>query len=121
MPNPFVHSELQTTDIKAAKEFYGQLFDWTLEDIQVPGMTYTLVKDGDRVMGGMFQMTEEMKGLPPVWMSYVLVDDIKAATEKARALGAKIMKECHEVPGKGWLTILLDPTNACLGLWQATM
>lgn len=121
MQNPFVHNELQTTDIKKAKEFYSQMFAWNLEDIQVPGMTYTLVKDGDRVMGGMFQMPDEMKGMPPLWMSYVLVDDIRTATEKARGLGARIMKECHEVPKKGWLTILLDPTGACLGLWQATM
>ena len=32
MANPFVHVELSTTDPAKAKSFYGQLFDWKLED-----------------------------------------------------------------------------------------
>lgn len=42
MANPFVHVELQTNDAAKAKDFYGRLFDWKLED--VPGMDYTLIK-----------------------------------------------------------------------------
>lgn len=33
MPNPFVHIELMATDVGKAKTFYGQLFDWELEDM----------------------------------------------------------------------------------------
>ncbi len=32
MANPFVHVELNTTDIEKAKTFYGQLFNWKLDD-----------------------------------------------------------------------------------------
>jgi predicted enzyme related to lactoylglutathione lyase len=42
MANPFVHVELQTTDVEKAKDFYNRLFDWQLEDI--PGMEYTMIK-----------------------------------------------------------------------------
>jgi len=31
MANPFVHVELNTSDITAAKAFYGALFGWTLQ------------------------------------------------------------------------------------------
>jgi predicted enzyme related to lactoylglutathione lyase len=51
-------------------------------------------------------------------MAYVLVDDVKAATEKARDLGATICKEITEVPGMGWFSIFSDPTGATLALWQ---
>ena len=54
-----------------------------------------------------------------MWLSYVLVDDIKAATRKAQSLGATIIKENHEVPGMGWLSIFKDPQGAMLALWQA--
>jgi predicted enzyme related to lactoylglutathione lyase len=30
MANPFVHVELNTTDVGKAKTFYGKLFDWKL-------------------------------------------------------------------------------------------
>ena len=36
MGNPFVHAELMTTDVAKAKAFYGKLFDWQLEDTQMP-------------------------------------------------------------------------------------
>ena len=35
MANPFVHVELNTTDLSQAKTFYGKLFDWTLEDLSL--------------------------------------------------------------------------------------
>jgi hypothetical protein len=53
-----------------------------------------------------------------MWLAYVDVDDIHASTEKARSLGAQIVKDVTEVPDMGWLTILMDPTGAALGLWQ---
>jgi uncharacterized protein len=116
MPNAFVHVELNTTDVDRAKAFYGKLFDWTLEDVPVPGMTYTMIKVGKGTGGGI--MKHPMPGEPSMWLAYVEVDDIAASTEKARSLGAKIIKDVIEVPGAGWLSILIDPTGAVLGLWK---
>ena len=53
MANPFVHVELNTTDLNKAKTFYGKLFDWTLEDVSAPGMEYTMIKPGKGTGGGM--------------------------------------------------------------------
>ena len=41
-----------------------------------------------------------------------------AATKKAKKLRAKIMKDVTEVEGMGWLSIIVDPTGAILGLWE---
>ena len=57
-------------------------------------------------------------GAPSAWLAYVLVDDIAAATKKAKSLGATVMKDVTEVMGMGSLSILIDPTGAALGLWQ---
>ena len=35
MANPFVHVELNTQDLPKAKEFYGMLFAWNLEDVDM--------------------------------------------------------------------------------------
>jgi len=117
MANPFVHVELNTTDVGKAKEFYRQLFDWKLEDMEMgPSGTYTVIKVGDGTGGGLLK--NPMPGVPSFWLAYVLVDDIKAATKKAESLGAKIVKDSIEVPDMGWLSIIADPTGAALGLWQ---
>ena len=117
MANPFVHVELATTDPEKAKSFYGKLFDWKLEDMQMgPGMTYTMIQPGEGTGGGL--MKQMMPGAPSAWLAYVIVDDVKAATAKATSLGARVMKDVDEVPGMGWFSIITDPTGAALGLWQ---
>jgi predicted enzyme related to lactoylglutathione lyase len=119
MANPFVHVELNSTDVAKSKAFYGKLFDWKLEDIpnDAAGGSYTMIGVGDGTGGGM--MKSPMPGAPSMWLAYVLVDDIEAATKKAKSLGAKVMKDVTEVMDMGWLSIIVDPTGAMLGLWKA--
>ena len=116
MANPFVHVELASTDVGKAKNFYGKLFDWKLEDSDMDGFTYTMVGVGEGTGGGM--MKHPMPGAPSMWLAYVLVDDIHAATKKAAALGATVMKDVTEVMDMGSLSIIVDPTGAMLGLWM---
>jgi predicted enzyme related to lactoylglutathione lyase len=117
MPNPFVHVELHTTDTDTAKAFYGQLFAWKMEDMQMgPGMTYTMIQPGEGTGGGLVQ--QMAPGAPSSWLAYVIVDDVKASTKKAKALGARVVQDVTEVPGMGWFSIIIDPTGAALGLWK---
>jgi predicted enzyme related to lactoylglutathione lyase len=116
MSNAFVHVELNSTDVDKSKSFYGKLFDWKLEDVPMGDMTYTMIKPGSGTGGGM--MKHPIPGAPSAWLAYVQVDDIQAATKKAKSLGATIMKDVTEVMGAGSFSILLDPTGAALGLWK---
>lgn len=118
MPNPFVHVELATTDTGKAKTFYQSLFGWKLRDVDMDGnMTYTLIDVGNGTGGGM--MKQMIPGQGSAWMPYVGVDDIVAATAKAKSLGAKIMRDVTPVMDEGSLSIIVDPTGAVLGLWQS--
>jgi predicted enzyme related to lactoylglutathione lyase len=118
MANSFVHMELSSTDVNKSKTFYSKLFDWKLEDTDMgEGMVYTMIKPGEGPGGGM--MKQLIPGAPSAWLAYTQVDDVKAATQKAKSLGASVMKDVTEVPGMGWFTIITDPTGAPLGLWQA--
>ena len=117
MANPFVHVELSTTDLDKAKAFYQSLFDWQLKDEDMGGgMSYTMISVGEGTGGGM--MKQMVPGAPSAWLAYVLVDDIEAATAKAKSLGATIMRDVMEVMDAGWFSIITDPTGACLGLWK---
>jgi len=116
MANPFVHVELNTTDLTNAKAFYSKLFDWKLEDVPMRGGSYTLIQVGEGTGGGM--MKHPVPGAPSSWLAYVQVSDIAAATQKAKSLGATVMKDVTEVMDAGWLSIIIDPTGAALGLWK---
>jgi uncharacterized protein len=117
--NPFVHVELVTPDLAKAKEFYKSLFDWELSDAQ--GGAYTMIGVGEHeygVGGGM--MAAPAPGIPPHWLAYVAVSDIKAATAKAKSLGATIIKDVMPIEGYegSFLSIIMDPTGAVLGLYS---
>jgi predicted enzyme related to lactoylglutathione lyase len=116
MGNPFVHIELMATNVDKAKSFYGKLFDWQLEDMDMGDMTYTMIKVGEGTGGGI--MKNSMPGAPSMWVAYVQVDNVKAATDKARSLGAKVIRDNVEVKGAGRFSIITDPTGAMLGLWE---
>lgn len=118
MGNPFVHIELSTTDVPKAKAFYGNLFDWGMNDVPMPdgNGAYTLIEVGDGTGGGL--MKQPVAGAPSAWLAYVQVDDIRATTDQAKTLGATIVQDVMEVMDAGHLSIILDPTGAMLGLWQ---
>src|SRR5471030_3138446 len=118
MPNPFVHVELNTTNVPKAKAFYSKLFKWKLKDIPMPavGGAYTMIDVGEGTGGCM--MKQMCPDAPSAWLPYVLVKDIDKATKAAKKLRAKIMKDVTEVEGMGWLSIIVDPTGAVLGLWE---
>ena len=79
MANPFVHVELNTTDVTKAKNFYGKLFGWKLEDVEMDGGAYTMIKVGEGTGGGIIK--HPVPGAPSAWLAYVQVDDIGAATQ----------------------------------------
>jgi len=120
MANPFVHVELHSNDLKTARDFFSKLFGWKLEDMPMPGMgTYTMIGVGEGTGGGM--TVNEQKGVPSHWLAYVGVDDINASTKKAKQLGAKIMLDVTPVADMGFMSIIVDPSGAALGLWQSKM
>jgi predicted enzyme related to lactoylglutathione lyase len=118
MANPFVHVELHTNDLARAKDFYSRLFGWKLQDMPMPGGgSYTMIDVGGGTGGGM--MVNQAPGTPPHWMSYVGVDDIQAATRKAKDLGAKVVMDVMDVGEYGSMSVITDPTGATIAMWQA--
>jgi predicted enzyme related to lactoylglutathione lyase len=116
MANPFVHVELMSTDVAKAKSFYGKVFDWQFEDLPMAEMTYTIIRVGEGTGGGL--MKNPMPGAPSSWVPYVLVEDVRAATDKAKSAGGTLIKDVSEVPGMGSFSIISDPVGAMLGLWE---
>ncbi len=118
MGNPFVHIELHTQDPERAKTFYGELFDWKLQD--VPDMGYTVIDVGETGRGGGI-MKSPMPDALPQWVPYILVDDVAASTEKAQSLGATILADVTEITDIGWFSMMVDPTGAAFALFRPKM
>jgi len=117
MANPFVHLELNTPDLAKAKEFYGELFGWSFNDMPFAGGVYATFKPDKDPGGGMMSLPDAPTG----WLAYVGVDDIQAASKKAASLGAQVPIEAQEIPNVGWWSLVIDPTGQRIALFQPKM
>jgi hypothetical protein len=119
-PGAFCWVDLMSTDMNAARDFYGQLFGWEcqMQDTQ-GGPPYGVFTLGGKGVAGIGEMDADMKasGMPPVWNSYVHVRDVESTTEQARGLGASVTVGPMKVAEAGWLAFLVDPTGAHFALW----
>ena len=121
-PGTFCWVELGTSDTDAAKNFYSQLFGWEFQDNPMgPDMVYTMLKLNGKDVGGLYKLMPDMvsQGIPPHWLSYVLVNNADEATEKAKAAGATIMNGPFDVPNAGRMAVIKDPADAVFAIWQS--
>lgn len=110
----FSWNELMTTDVAAAKTFYSGLFGWETEDMEMPDMAYTVIKAGEKGVGGIMMMPEDAKNVPPMWGSYVTVKDVDATARKAEQLGAKLLVPPRDIPEVGRFCVIQDPQGAVI-------
>jgi predicted enzyme related to lactoylglutathione lyase len=118
-PNTLLWNELYTPDLEKAKTFYKAAFG--LESESVPGMDYTMLKVGDRPIGGL--MSTGIGGpvpadVPPHWNVYFAVDDTDAAVAKVEKLGGKTIVPPTDIPGVGRFAVLADPQGASFSVMK---
>ena len=112
----FVWDELMTSDVAGAKSFYGEIFGWTTEDMDMGGgMTYTLFKAGETQTAGAMPLGQAPS---TAWLAYIGTDDVDASASKAQELGATIIHPPTDIPNVGRFSVVQDPTGAVFGLFQ---
>jgi predicted enzyme related to lactoylglutathione lyase len=110
---PVVHVELHTRDLPDAQAFLAGVCGWRAERVHAGGGSYLALDTGDRPGGGIVECGAEH----PLWLPYVEVPEIRAATERARELGAAVPLEPREGP-VGWRSVVRSPAGGELALWQ---
>ena len=115
----FGWADLAVPDTKAGAAFYGRVIGWEVEGS--PGTRYSFFTRDGKTAAGMGALSEEQQaqGIPPMWSSYVTVDDVDVKVAKAVELGAEVMMPPMDVMKAGCMAYLFDPTGAAFGLWQA--
>lgn len=122
-PGSFVWYELSTTDTAAAKEFYGAVVGWGMQEAPVPDMAYSLLTAGETPVCGLMELPEDARkmGAPPTWLGYVGVDDVDATTERVRELGGMVHVPPRDIPDIGRFSIVADPQQATFALYRCAV
>jgi predicted enzyme related to lactoylglutathione lyase len=112
-PHPVVHLELHTGDLSRASAFYAKLCAWRPERIDTASGSYHALGLGRDFGGGIVECGTRRA----LWLPYVEVEQIDAATDRARQLGASVLLGPREGPA-GWRSVVATPAGGEIALWQ---
>jgi predicted enzyme related to lactoylglutathione lyase len=104
-----------TTNVDRAARFYAELFGWKPETMPIPGTppsanaTYTTLKLGDDMVGGMMAIGPQMGPLKPTWATYFTVDNPDETAKLATRLGAKLCMPVMDIPTVGRFCGITSP------------
>jgi uncharacterized protein len=117
MADKFIWYELMTSDQDAAIDFYKAVVGWSAADHENSGMTgfrYTILSAGDRGMGGLMQLTDQMVagGARPSWVGYIGVADADAKAKEIVEAGGRILMGPDDIPNVGRFAMVADPGGA---------
>lgn len=114
--------ELGTPDQAAAKQFYSQMFGWSVEDnLMGPNEVYTIFRLDGRDAASCYTLRPDMlqQGIPPHWGVYFATPHIEETTAKVEHLGGAVIQKPFDVMGSGRMSICKDPGGAMFSLWEA--
>ena len=115
----FVWYELLTSDAEEAEAFYKEVVGWTATDSGQTEVRSTLLNAGGRPVAGLMTLPDEAAeaGAKPVWIGYVGVEDVDAATQRVRDGGGAVHRDPADIPNVGRFSMVADPQGAIIALF----
>jgi len=116
-----VWRELLTPDVDASQSFYGKLFGWRFEPMDLgggPSYPTIVPAAGGALIGGLARMTAGARS-PASWTSFVSVESVDSALQHARGCGGSVAAGPVDVRVAGRVGVLTDPWGASIGVFHA--
>lgn len=114
-------SELMTTEVEKAKEFYARTLGVSFDGFDPTGEgSYWVAMAGGKPAWGLMDMTARPGG-PTGWFTYIAVDDVDARVKQAEQAGARLCMPIFDIPTVGRIAILEDATGALIGWMTPVM
>lgn len=114
--------ELGTTDQNGAKQFYTELFGWSVNDFPMgENQVYSMFRLKDADVGAACTLMPEQlsRGVPPHWMVYFATKSADESAAKISELGGKVIAPPFDVMDVGRMAVCADPSGAVFCVWQA--
>jgi uncharacterized protein len=112
-PWPLVHLELHTGNLARACDLLGRLCGWRTERVEAGPRPYQALDWGGDLGGGVVEC-----GTPTaLWLPYVEVPSVAAATERATGLGARVLLPPRDGPA-GRRSVVAVPDGAEIAFWE---
>lgn len=103
---------LMTKDVAKANDFYHLLFDWKLNEMEIPGQgKVTIYAAGKGGFGNPVPLEKDFPG-PSHWIVYITVENVDEACKRAEKMGGKICVPAFDIPTIGRTAVINDPIGS---------
>lgn len=110
--------DCQVDDTARAREFYGSLFGWEVDESAPEAGGYLMARRSGHPAAGIGPKPPG-PAMPSVWTTYIASDDADATAAAIREAGGTVLVEPFDVMDIGRMLVATDPTAAVFGVWQA--
>ncbi|MDZ4352377.1 MAG: VOC family protein [Arthrobacter sp.] len=115
-------TDLQTSDVAAAKAFYAAVFGWRFEDLPTPdGRSYAQAFLGEDLVTVIAPQnpSQQAAGTPGQWNVYFSSSDAQELAAGLVHAGGTLEFGPEEVAGTGVMVFFAPPGGGTTGAWQA--
>jgi len=109
--------DLSVPDADALRDFYADVVGWRVEPLSMGDYDdYVMVAPNGTWVAGICHARGGNADLPPLWLSYVCVDDLDASMKKVVELGGEIIAGPKGERPNPRYVVIRDPAGAVLAL-----
>jgi predicted enzyme related to lactoylglutathione lyase len=112
--------DLTVEDAPRIRDFYRAVVGWSAREVSMGDYAdYNMVAGDETPIAGVCHARGGNRDLPPVWLIYVVVEDIEASVRAAEAGGGAVVSPIRSMGG-GRMAVVRDPAGAALALWETS-
>ena len=118
-PGSILWRDLTVGDAEGIRDFYRAVVGWEFRPEDMDGYDdYHMVvpSTGERA-AGICHARGENADVPPVWLIYIIVDDIQRSVARCAELGGTALVPPRQM-GAGYFSVIQDPAGAVCALYQ---
>ena len=118
-PGAIIWTDLTVPDAAPIRDFYSAVVGWRAEPVEMDGYAdfNMLPPSGDRPTAGICYARGLNADLPPVWLVYIVVEDLAASLTRCVELGGRILVGPDQLGPETRHSVIQDPAGAVVALY----
>ncbi|MFL6260519.1 MAG: VOC family protein [Thermoanaerobaculia bacterium] len=111
--------DLTVPNAEEVRDFYAQVVGWKAQGLDMGSYEdFVMASPGGEGRAGVCHARGGNAGLLPVWLVYLVVEDLDASAARCVELGGKILAPARSAGSSGRFCVIQDPAGAVAALFQ---
>ena len=110
--------DLTVRDAPILREFYEKVAGWQSQPVKMSGYEdFSMLAESGDAAAGICHARGGNANLPPVWMIYIVVENLDLALQNCRELGGEVISPVRASGGSRF-AVIRDPAGVVSALWE---